>query len=700
MIDTRYQVISVIGRGGFGCVYKVQQVLLRKEFAIKTLNPVTVTEVTMLRLRKEAHAASKLEHPNLVKAVDFGMINGSQPYLVMDLVEGPTLADYLREHGRLSIDLALEIFIPLAKAMAYAHHQGVIHRDLKPGNVILAGDKTGSARFTPKIVDFGIAKIQFADESRAMSLTSTGDIFGTPLYMSPEQCAGSGVDARSDIYSLGCMLFEALTGAPPFSGRNSLEVMMQHGSAPLPSLKEASLGESFPPELERIISSMLAKLPDERYSNAQKVADDLFWLKHGDYDRISTIAQTGAVLTRQQASKQHALSTALIALSCTTIGATIGFGLALCNRPPEHTKAVSNGTEFESKSLLGADVDYAYLSTAAEDARTRKFVFPFKRASTTAVEWPVKISTGPCNDEAGDGWGSLHWWNSNTLTNIAIPRGAKPFSVPNRARLIFRPGFDMFIWPYTWARFRPDELYGVIISKNTCSFKQSAVGQVVRSLSLQDDVHILSLDLVTLTPQALRTIGEMSSLRWLDLTRVWLESGHGPYTCPGEEIAGFSYLSKLRVLRLEGISNHSAVLKTLAKQNDLRWLSLADDNCSDQDLKLIGQFRSLETLNIRGSSVHGLALLDALAQLKNLKKLVIDLRVLEELNPEQLRSLKGMTIMIASSKKNPPSQGLLNNLKGCVIKQEFESGGGQWKNVWVDRGWFDSLQIDPAQVGL
>lgn len=325
LIDSRYQVLSVIGQGGFGCVYKVNQVMLRKVCALKTLNPTSMSETTILRLRKEAQAASRLEHPNLVRALDFDMINGIQPYLVMELVEGPTLAEYLKEQGRLPLETALEIFIPLARAIAYAHQQGVIHRDLKPSNVILACDQSTRALFIPKIVDFGIAKIRFADESRAMSLTATGEVFGTPLYMSPEQCAGTGVDARTDIYSLGCMLFEALTGTPPFTGRNALEVMMQHGSAPLPSLKEASLGETFPSELERIVAHMLAKSPQERYSHSQKIVDDLFCLQEGDFDRISTVEQTGPVLARREATKRNTLLKAFLGLACIIFGATIGF---------------------------------------------------------------------------------------------------------------------------------------------------------------------------------------------------------------------------------------------------------------------------------------------------------------------------------------------------------------------------------------
>jgi len=289
IVENHYKVLSIIASGGFGSVYKVRDILLKKTFALKTLHPVVASETTMLRLRKEAQAASMLDHPNLVRAINFGMIDHCQPFLVMEFVEGPTLAQHLKQHARIPWQSALQIFIPVCFAMAYAHDQGVIHRDIKPSNIILAGDVSAS-NFIPKVVDFGIAKLQFGDESEALSLTKTGEIFGTPLYMSPEQCAGTGVDSRSDIYALGCVLFEALTGAPPFKGNTQLETMMQHTTGKAPSLKEASLGLEFPEALEKLVTRMLAKDSRDRYQSFMDVANDLLLLQKGDLNQMRVIA--------------------------------------------------------------------------------------------------------------------------------------------------------------------------------------------------------------------------------------------------------------------------------------------------------------------------------------------------------------------------------------------------------------------------
>ena len=277
----RYQVVSLLGRGAMGSVYRAEQLSIRKHVALKTLNPIAGSDVNVRRFQNEALAASKLEHANLVRALDYGWL-GNQPFLVMDLVEGPTLSQHLKKRtATLSLRTAYETFIPICFALAYAHQEGVIHRDLKPSNILLAPDPHNKDKFIPKLADFGIAKLVTEED-----LTRTGEVFGTPLYMSPEQCLGSKVDNRSDIYSLGCVLYEALTGAPPFHAQSALETMMQHRATnPLP-LKEAALGLDFPDALQRIVSKMLEKEPDRRYQNCLDVAQNLTLLQQGREDLV------------------------------------------------------------------------------------------------------------------------------------------------------------------------------------------------------------------------------------------------------------------------------------------------------------------------------------------------------------------------------------------------------------------------------
>ncbi|HEY9714293.1 MAG TPA: serine/threonine-protein kinase, partial [Chroococcales cyanobacterium] len=246
LVAGRYRVIAPIGQGGMGAVYRVEQVFLRQQFALKTISGAGVSDSVWRRFEKEAKAAALLDHPNLVKVRDFGLED--VPFFVMDLVEGETLSALIKANqaapgSRLSQAAILEIFAQVSRALGYAHSRGVIHRDIKPSNIIVANSADAKS-LKVKVVDFGIAKLVSAEALESMALTRTGEVFGTPFYMSPEQCLGGAIDHRADIYSVGCVLFEALTGLPPFMGDGALTTIMKQQSEAAPTLREASLGRS------------------------------------------------------------------------------------------------------------------------------------------------------------------------------------------------------------------------------------------------------------------------------------------------------------------------------------------------------------------------------------------------------------------------------------------------------------------------
>jgi serine/threonine protein kinase len=271
----RYRVQSLIGHGGMGMVYKVEQIFLGKELAMKVLSTRCASDITVRRFQHEARAAFGIDHPNLISVHDFGLLDEKIPFLVMDYIKGESLADRIKSRGTLTVSEAVPIFLRICFGLGYAHQQGVIHRDIKPSNIMLVDNMDAREEGSVKIVDFGIAKFTQVEKNDIQALTRTGEVFGSPLYMSPEQCSGSPVDERSDIYSLGCVFFEALTGTTPFVGANALSTMMMHMGEKTPSMKEASMGKEFPPLLEQIIVKMLAKSVSERYQNMAQVAGDL-----------------------------------------------------------------------------------------------------------------------------------------------------------------------------------------------------------------------------------------------------------------------------------------------------------------------------------------------------------------------------------------------------------------------------------------
>ncbi len=331
VLEGKYEILSLLGRGGMGAVYRVRHMLLNVELALKTLDTQRIGDsVSARRFQTEAKAAFSLTHPNLVKVHDSGVFEDGQPFLVMDLVQGKTLQTLIKERGRLPLNEIASIFAQLCFGLAHAHHQQVVHRDIKPANIMLVDGLSLKEEGSVKILDFGIAKIVNADRGEIQTLTQTGEVFGSPLYMSPEQCSGEAIDQRSDVYSLGCVLFEALTGTPPLVGNNALRTMMLHVNDSAPSLKEATLGSQFPEELEKIVEKMLAKSPGDRYSDLSIAAHAIFaactgedlstLLNHPSKNETATVASrkgpTKITLNYAQLAALI-LVTALVTSTCT-----------------------------------------------------------------------------------------------------------------------------------------------------------------------------------------------------------------------------------------------------------------------------------------------------------------------------------------------------------------------------------------------
>lgn len=263
-LSQRYEIVCELGRGASGVVYKAKQRYLDKVFAIKMLLLEKLSPDQIARFHQEAVALSKLRYPNLISLVDFGVTEDNVPYMVMDFIDGVTLKDLIRKERFLSPSLVVDVTVQLARAMSYAHRQGVLHRDLKPGNVMIVYPQSRT-NMTAYILDFGIAKLT-EDKQIDSSLTKTGEIFGSPLYMSPEQAQGKRVDERTDVYSLGCIMFEALSGRPPFRGENPLDVMMKKMQDAAPDLAKLE-DRKIPGALSSIVSIALQRDPDRRFRN-------------------------------------------------------------------------------------------------------------------------------------------------------------------------------------------------------------------------------------------------------------------------------------------------------------------------------------------------------------------------------------------------------------------------------------------------
>jgi len=273
-VAERYEIASVIGEGGMGRVYLAHHNRLGKEVAIKILHADLARDKAAVgRFVREARAASSIGNPHIVDVSDFGELPDGSTYFVMEHLAGATLADLLDEKDVLDPAVVVDIGKQLCDGLAAAHEQDIIHRDLKPENVVLV-ERNDNPRFC-KILDFGIAKVSAGTAGGHTKLTLAGTVFGTPHYMSPEQAAGSTVDHRADIYSLGVMLYEMAAGDLPFDADNFMGLLTQHMYKAPPHIRGRTLGEGCPPGLEAVILKCLAKRPEARYDSMEDLADDL-----------------------------------------------------------------------------------------------------------------------------------------------------------------------------------------------------------------------------------------------------------------------------------------------------------------------------------------------------------------------------------------------------------------------------------------
>ena len=283
VLANRYRLERQIGRGGMGQVWSAVDTRLQRRVAVKTVDlAATGDEVAAERFQQEAHATAALSHPNIVTIFDNG-VDGHTAYLVMELLSGPSLDELVRDQGPLPVDRALAYTQEVASALGAAHRAGVVHRDVKPSNLML--DERG----TLKMVDFGIARL---DQARTSQLTATATVIGSAPYLSPEQATGGTATPQSDLYSLGCVLMTLLTSEPPFEGEHPLSILHHHLSTPPPLPSERRPG--VPQAVDDLVAQLLAKSPQDRPASAADVAGRIAAIRRGAAPSTTVLPVAGA----------------------------------------------------------------------------------------------------------------------------------------------------------------------------------------------------------------------------------------------------------------------------------------------------------------------------------------------------------------------------------------------------------------------
>ena len=361
LLGGRYEVGGLLGRGGMAEVFHGVDVRLGRDVAVKVLRPDLARDPAFqARFRREAQAAASLNAPSIVSVYDTGQDAAGVPYIVMEHVDGRTLREVLQEEGRLLPTRALEVAADICSALDAAHAAGIVHRDIKPANVMLT--RTGQV----KVMDFGIARAA-ADASSAM--TQTAAIVGTAAYLSPEQARGEHVDGRSDLYSTGCLLYELITGAPPFTGDSPVAVAYQHvREEPSPP---STYDETLPPAVDAVVLTAMAKLPVHRYQSAQLMREDLLRAAAGEPVRATPVLEPVVLLApatvttpvRQRERRHRGRGLAYAAFALLLLALVVAVALLVRSALSTDTGLVT------APSLVGLDQREAALLLAQDGLR-------------------------------------------------------------------------------------------------------------------------------------------------------------------------------------------------------------------------------------------------------------------------------------------------------------------------------------------
>ncbi len=300
IIDAKFRIADLLGEGGMGAVYRARHLTLGSDVALKTFRSPDLSPAAWERFQREVKAIAMLDNKNIVRVFDSGIDQTNVPYYTMELLTGESLAHRIRRQGPLPLKEAISIFTEVAEALVSAHAKGIVHRDLKPENIFLIL-KDNQVQST-KLVDFGIAKLTDAAESDAQRLTRAGTVFGSPLYMSPEQSLGQETDGRSDIYSYGCAFYEALTGRPPFIGDTAFATILKHQNNVAVRIDQCAPDQDFPPWLPSLVARMLAKAKEKMVQSFQEILDIFSFNRKQDRKRSkSGLPQIDAALPQEQA---------------------------------------------------------------------------------------------------------------------------------------------------------------------------------------------------------------------------------------------------------------------------------------------------------------------------------------------------------------------------------------------------------------
>jgi len=652
MVADRYRVENLIGHGGMGAVYEVENVFMKKRFALKVLH--VQTDSSVRRFQMEAKAASRLDHPNLLKVHDFGLLAGQHPYLLMDLEHGVPLSAVI-EKSPLSYNAVLNIFRQICSGLSYAHSASVIHRDIKPSNIVVS--KPDDLEHTDiVIVDFGIAKLT-TNTPVANQLTHTGELVGTPYYMSPEQCLGQTIDRRSDIYSVGCVLFECLTAAPPFTADSPFATMMMHQSATPPTLAQATMGESFPAGLQLVIDKLLEKKPEKRYQNLLDLDVDLELIKAGAPPLLS---ETGT----PKVSPNRKLHWPMIVVGAIALVMSALCAILIMNWPkaakPSSAFIVKNNSSVGQENIgndKSARADLLSLESKqqADDLHTllqrktlfssplpdnptsRLFEFPEDRRLLLADVTVMGTDSPVFLKQHGDFILSPAVEDTGFPTRKTELSARGIFLVQNFKGLAVRPTELLCNHPELFDLFRADDVVDLNVNTYTYEWKDGDL-RCLRKFPNMVGIELAYAD--NLTDEALNTISSKQHLKKLCISVNHMSD---------KALSNFSGIRRLLSVKLSNVRNLDVILNVLKGSPNTRLLSFNNCKFTREDAELLATLPALGLIDIGNTNTLTTNELAPLARAR-----LYDLSLGKvQLTPEFIAILKSMHLKKLEARLTP-----------------------------------------------
>lgn len=395
----RFTILSRLGRGSMGAVYRARQEAVGRDVALKIVRPDRAYDPeTKARFEREARAISLLTSPHTITAFDFGEAEDGSWFLAMEMLEGESVGDRLRREGRIDWIDAARFAREALRSLAEAHAKGIIHRDLKPDNLFLTRLPESGGRRSEicKVLDFGIAKWQRPEDSKIDQLeTQAGTVFGTPRYMSPEQAQGSALDARSDLYSLGVLLYQMIAGRAPFVDDDAVVVMARHIKDEPPSLSEAAPDAGIPAGIEAVVRRALAKSPDDRPQTAEQMSVELENAVELARAQVSGVQPATSAAQPEESPARRRLVPLMVALGLLLI---CGAAIAFFSRPVLRESTLSTDVAVPEKGLPGALLAPENLqvdTTAPDTAENSSLAAPDSPASAQPVHRSRKLRARP-----------------------------------------------------------------------------------------------------------------------------------------------------------------------------------------------------------------------------------------------------------------------------------------------------------------